>query len=84
MTSRHYYAAQAPRGFANEIDVHRFCSAAERDAWVDEHRSDGDCNAATMGAYSVTAREALSILRRRGDDATEQYNRMICHERAER
>jgi len=64
--NRRFYAAQSPRGFANEINVHVFRSRAARDAWVAEHADDGDVNAATRGAYSITSKEARRILG--GDD----------------
>lgn len=57
-----YYAAQSPRGFANEVDIHAFSTKAKRDAWVDEHADDGDVNSATMGAYAVTQKEARKIV----------------------
>ena len=69
-----YYAAQSPRGFANEINVYSFTSRSARDAWVNEHKDDGDVNSATRGAYAVTAREASRIMRDRGDAATDSYN----------
>lgn len=56
---RRYYAAQSPRGFANEVNVYAFSGRALRDAWVGEHADDGDVNAATQGAYAVTKAEAL-------------------------
>ena len=60
-----FYAAQSPRGFANEIHVYRFATRNERNAWVDEHKDDGDVNAATRGAWAITAREAHAINRGR-------------------
>lgn len=80
---RHYYAKQSPRGFANEIVVHRFPSRAARDAWVEVHASDGDVNAASMGASACTAREARSILAYRGDAITESYNSYVDHDHEE-
>jgi hypothetical protein len=74
---RHYYAAQSPRGFANEITVIRFSSAADRDRWVDDHKDDGDCNSAACGAYRITAKEARKIAGYKGDAITTSYNRMI-------
>ncbi len=79
MTKRHFFARQAPRGFANEIDIHSFSLRADRDAWVADHASDGDVNAAYCGAKPCTAREATEILRRRKDDLTMQYNNLIDH-----
>ena len=58
---RRYYAAQSPRGFANEVNVYAFASKSERDEWVSAHADDGDVNAATMGAYVVTKAEAYRI-----------------------
>lgn len=74
---RHYYAAQSSRGFANEINVHRFESRELRDSWVAEHRNDGDVDSATIGAYAITADQAREIMARRNDDATKQYNAMF-------
>ena len=71
---RHYYAAQSPRGFANEIHAIRFASRAARDEWADAHKDDGDVNSASQGAYTVTAREARQIAGYRGDAITESYN----------
>lgn len=58
---RRYYAAQSPRGFSNEVDVYIFSSLAHRNAWVEEHRHDGDANSAYCGAYTVTKQEALRL-----------------------
>jgi hypothetical protein len=74
--SKHYYAAQSPRGFANEINVIRFADKATRDQWVEEHEDDGDCNSAACGAYVVTAKEAHKIARYKGDEITDSYNTM--------
>jgi len=82
-TSRHYYAKQSPRGFANETVVHRFPSRAARDAWVDSHRYDGDVNSAYCGAESCTRREADRILGYRGDAVTESYNSYVDHDHEE-
>ena len=71
---RHYYAAQSPRGFSNEIRVYVFTSRIRRDAWVDEHADDGDVNSAARGAYAITYREMRQITGYRGDDATASYN----------
>jgi len=76
---RHYYAKQSPRGFANEIEVHKFESRAERDAWVEKHRNDGDVNSAACGAEPCAAAEARHILGRKSDALTEQYNDLIDH-----
>jgi hypothetical protein len=54
-----FYAAQSPRGFANEVNIYIFSTRSSRDAWVQEHAEDGDVNAASQGAYKVTKREAL-------------------------
>ena len=56
--TRHFYAAQRPRGFINETYVHRFGSRADRDLWVNDHEGDGDVNSATHGAFAVSARFA--------------------------
>lgn len=78
--TKSYYAAQSPRGFANENVIHRFPSKAQRDAWVAEHCDDGDLNSAACGAKAITAREARDILRRKDDDLTTQYNSLVEHE----
>ena len=57
-----FYAKQRPRGFANEINIIRFTSRRERDAWVDEE-----------GAEAITARAAKALMRKRSDDLTEWY-----------
>jgi hypothetical protein len=69
-----FYAAQAPRGFVNEINVHSFPTRAARDAWVAEHENDGDVNSAACGARTITSKEARVILGYRGDAATASYN----------
>jgi hypothetical protein len=74
--SKHYYAAQSPRGFANEINVIRFADKATRDQWVEDHKDDGDCNSAACGAYAVTAAEARKIAGYKGDTITDSYNTM--------
>lgn len=56
-----FYAAQSPRGFANEVSVYAFSSRTKRDAWVAEHADDGDVNSASCGAYVVTRRQAARI-----------------------
>ena len=78
--NRHYYAEQSPRGFANEVIVHKFESRAQRDAWVEEHQYDGDVNSAYTGAGVCTAAEARRILAYRGDAITESYNGLIDHD----
>ena len=74
-----FYAAQSPRGFANEINIHSFSSRKARDMWVAEHADDGDVNSASRGAYSVSAKRAKQILGYRGDAITENYNAAIEH-----
>jgi hypothetical protein len=74
-----FYAAQSPRGFANEVTVHCFTSRRDRDAWVATHENDGDVNAASRGAYAVTSKRAQAILSYRGDAATESFNAAINH-----
>ena len=76
---RHYYAAQSPRGFANETQVHVFRSRAARDAWWEDHKSDGDVNSASCGAYRVTAKEARAIINYTGDSVTRSYNSVVHH-----
>jgi hypothetical protein len=71
---RHYYAEQSPRGFANEIKTYRFASKADRDAFVEEHKNDGDCNSAACGAEAIDAKTAYANVGYRGDDATESFN----------
>ncbi len=58
-----YYAAQRPRGFINETIVSRFASKRARDAWVTDHENDGDVNAATHGAFAITANRARYLTR---------------------
>jgi hypothetical protein len=72
----HYYAAQSPRGAANEINVIRFAARATRDQWVEDHKDDGDCNSAACGAYAVTAADARKIAGYKGDAITDSYNTM--------
>jgi hypothetical protein len=74
-----YYAAQSPRGFANEVNVHTFATKAARDAWVDRHADDGDVNSASQGAYAITSKRARAILGYRGDSATQSYNSAVQH-----
>ena len=74
--SKHYYAAQSPRGFANEVNVIRFANKTARDQWVEEHKDDGDCDSAACGAYAVTAAEARKIAGYKGDAITDSYNTM--------
>lgn len=78
-TARRYYAAQSPRGFANEIVIHTFATRQARDAWVAEHGDDGDVNSATQGAYTITSKRAREILGYRGDAATQSYNNVVEH-----
>jgi hypothetical protein len=77
-----YYAEQSPRGFANEIIVHHFSSRAARDAWVYQHKDDGDCNSAVIGARACTAKRAQEILGYKGNAITESFNGLIEHEEA--
>jgi hypothetical protein len=77
MMSKHWYAAQSPRGFVNEVNVIRFADKATRDRWVEEHKDDGGSNSAACGAYAVTAAEAHKIAGYKGDAITDSYNRMI-------
>ena len=57
-----FYAKQHPRGFANEINIIRFPSRCERDAWVDGE-----------GVEAIPAREAQALLRKQNDDLTDWY-----------
>lgn len=77
--NRRFYAAQSPRGFANEVRVHVFPSRADRDVWVAAHEDDGDVNSASQGAYAITSKQAREILGYRGDAATQSYNSAIEH-----
>ena len=77
--NRRYYAAQSPRGFANEINVHVFGSRLARDLWVDQHADDGDVNSAACGARAISSMHARRISGDRGDAATQSYNSMIEH-----
>jgi len=65
---RHYYAAQMPRGFRNEIDVYRFAKKKDRDEWVERHMSDGDCESARLGAWRIRSKTAKSILAEKPED----------------
>jgi hypothetical protein len=76
-----FYAAQSPRGFRNEINVHSFETKAARDQWVAKHSDDGDVNSASCGAYKVTSRRAREILGFRGDAEIENFNGYVCHSR---
>lgn len=77
--NRRFYAAQSPRGFANECQVHAFPSRAARDEWVAAHEDDGDVNSAALGAWAITGRQARRILGYRGDAATQCYNSALEH-----
>lgn len=71
-----FYAKQSPRGFSNEINVYSFASRKARDAWVEEHRNDGDANSAYCGASACSASEAKKIADYRGDAVTQSFNQM--------
>ena len=58
-----FYAAQRPRGFINETIIVRFTCKSARDAWVLDHETDGDVNAATHGAFAITANRARYLTR---------------------
>jgi hypothetical protein len=73
------YAVQSPRGFSNELTVHAFATAADRDAWVAQHEDDGDVNSAALGARAITAKQAAGIMHDRGDAATRTYNALTAH-----
>lgn len=72
-----YYAYQRPRGFANEVNVYVFRSRRQRDAWVDEHKDDGDVDSANLGGKVCTAREAHRLLGASDDETTKYYNQYI-------
>lgn len=76
---RRFFAAQSPRGFANEVNMHVFPTRSSRDAWVAEHCDDGDMNSATQGACSVTAKRARQILGNRGDAIIVGYTSALFH-----
>lgn len=78
-----FYAAQRPRGFANEVNVYQFATHLARDAWVQAHKDDGDVNSASRGAWSIGAREARAILRAKGDEVTAAYNVLLDGETGE-
>jgi hypothetical protein len=75
----YFYAAQSPRGFSNETNVHAFATEQERNDWVDRHFDDGDVNSAACGARVITAKNAAAILHDKGDAATQTYNSMTAH-----
>jgi hypothetical protein len=77
--NRKFYAAQSPRGFANEVNVHAFPSREARDAWVAKHEDDGEVNSAACGARAITSEQARKIRCDRGDAVTQTYNSVICH-----
>ena len=77
--ARSYFAAQSPRGFANETMVHIFWSKAARNEWVAAHADDGDVNSAACGAYIISSSRARELIRYRGDAATKNYNSAIRH-----
>jgi hypothetical protein len=74
MKNKHYYAEQSPRGFSNEIKTYRFATKAERDAWVGEHKCEGDVNSAARGARAISAKQARANVGYRGDEVTESFN----------
>lgn len=77
---RRYYAAQSPRGYGNEIQVHVFPSRAARDGWVREHAEDGDVNAARCGAYAISAQRARHMLGWRGTVTVANMHTAVCHD----
>lgn len=77
--NRRFYAAQSPRGFANETEIHAFPSREARDAWVAEHADDGDVNSSACGAESIPGKRAREILGYRGDAATQDCNMLVEH-----
>ena len=76
---KNYYASQSPRGFGNEIIVHKFAGRVARDQWVSEHAADGDCNSCACGARDCTAAQARKIVSYRGNALTESYNGLVEH-----
>lgn len=66
-STRHFYAAHAPYGLRTAYGkchvpvIHVFASKAERDAWVDADRWEGDFHREPMGS-----REAKRWIRRKG------------------
>jgi hypothetical protein len=77
--TRKFYAAQSPRGFANETNVHVFSTRAARDQWVADHKDDGDVNSASQGGYAITSAQARKILGERGDAVTANYSASVAH-----
>lgn len=77
--NRRFYAAQSPRGFANEVMIRVFTTRQLRDVWVSAHQDDGDVNSAGCGAYVITSRAARDILGYRGDAVTQSYNAAVDH-----
>ena len=71
---RVFYAYQRPRGFINEVNVHGFEGRKYRDAWVAEHKDDGDVNSASLGAKACTAKMAKGLLAER-----DSYNQYVFH-----
>jgi hypothetical protein len=72
--TKHFYAEQTPRGFANEVQTYRFATKAGRDKFVANHCNDGDCNSATTGARAINAKQALANVKYTGDATTKSYN----------
>jgi len=70
--TKHFYAAQEPRGFANETHVHRFAARAQRNAWVEEHIDDHDGQANTR---AITARLAHKYVS--GRAYRDEYNTLV-------
>jgi hypothetical protein len=72
--TKHFYAEQSPRGFANELHTYRFTTKAARDKFVADHCNDGDCNSALTGARAITAKQAMANVNYAGDALTKSYN----------
>lgn len=72
-----FFAAQSPRGFANETIAHGFHNRRQDDEWVEQNQ---DADDAACHAYAVTYEEATRIIHYRGDAATQSYNGFVRHE----
>lgn len=65
----HYYAAISPREFANEVEIHKFGSKAQRDTWVGDRDQ----------SWSCSPKFARLILTDKGDTATMTYHSLHDH-----
>lgn len=73
----HYYATICRRGCVNEIEVHIFPNAKDRDTWVENNS--GDERSYARSARKATAAKVRSILGYRGDAVTENNNIVVRH-----